>query len=213
MSDADKFDSKLKIFRADCEQAKINFIATLGQLLNNTCDKSEAIRGLFNALTAVAIEVANAKERLGLIGAVDATRAIILDSFEDFGPANFGVAGNRLAAVGAAYTIDFRPAMGTYRESRMQAALTFAARIEQGSTLPEMAAEVFRGLEPSYDLDAVEKGAVAVAQSLKRLRNNLRKKEYYRFDPDTLRLEFSKPEDELWGDLPKGRGRPKSKRT
>lgn len=210
MSEQNDSDSKLSIFRTDCVQAQNKFNTTIDDLRNNAPDKHEAIRGLINALTEISMEIAYAKERIGLIGEVEATRNMILKSFDDLKPANFGVASERLASVSAAYKNDFRPATGGVPESRMRGARTFAARLEQGDTIAKMVAEVCRGLEPDYDFDAVEKSAVTIEQSLKRLRNSLRVTAYYRFDPATLRLVTSEPSEELWADLPKGRGRPKS---
>lgn len=211
MSEKDGFAIKFASFKSECDEAMLTFDAAMHRITNNSLDKSETSIEFSNALIAFVMDIARAKEKIGLIGAVDESRQRILQFIKQhYQPARFGVAGERLANVTAAYSSNFRPATGGAMESRMQSALIFAARLEQGESVLQMIQELSHDLDPSMNFSAVEKGASTVAQSLKRLRSKLRSGRYLRFDEATLSWKVSHPEDDLWEQLPKGRGRPKS---
>lgn len=151
------------------------------------------------------MSIAEARERIGFTGYVDAAREHMLKLAREALPkAQFGKAGDRLAAIAVAYTQNFRPADAG--PGRMIAATRYAARIESGDTDAQMSAEISRKVEPETNAPEMHD---AIIKSIGRLKKKLSETDYYKFNEKTLHFEKARPDIDLFEGLPHKKGRPR----
>ncbi len=142
-----------------------------------------------NALTQCHLAIAEANGAIGIGFTQADVKAILLESWPSRGIEGVEA---RAIATRIAYTANFRSAASGAKDSRIQAAMLFAAQ--------------FEGLE---GLDPIE----TVRKSIQRFRSKVRGKHIFRLDRASLTIECLDAESTILEGLPGKKGRPPKSRS
>lgn len=174
---------EIKAWRARLELAEARFVQALATAKSQK--QNDALRDFGNALIRFWLEVGAANDEIGHPFSSEVVKAITKAAWPS---RSVSAAEMRAIATSLAYRLNVRLDESGAKDSRMDAAMLAAARLE-GSDSSE-AAETIR-------------------KSIQRFRAKARGQTVFRLDPDTLQISHHDAEEALLPGLPGKRGRPR----